>query len=133
MNNDLINNLYIIERFCLFHLKRFFSAYISEVNKESLFHVKIFRRTGLFKNCHDVFQKEFIFNSDDDVVAPRLTRHLHRTLLQPSNVQEVGIPHFNNQLAGWRKRMESEALRLDSSGSTVFSLFPLSMYQYIKM
>ena len=33
-----------------FYLKRFFSAYISEVNKESLFHVKIFRRTGLFKN-----------------------------------------------------------------------------------
>ena len=78
------------------------------------------------------FQNEFIFNSDDDVVAPRLTQHLHRTLLKPSNAQEVGIP-LNNQIAGWRKRMESEALRPDSSGSTVFSLFPLSMYQYFRM
>ena len=32
-----------------FHLKRFFSAYISEL-KKGLFHVKIFRQTGLFKN-----------------------------------------------------------------------------------
>ena len=76
-------------------------------------------------------QDEVIWNYD--VVKPRLTQHLHRALLQPSNVQEVGIPKLNNQLAGWRKRMESEALRLDSSGSTVFSLFPLSMYQYFRM
>ena len=76
-------------------------------------------------------QDEVIWNYD--VVKPRLTQHLHRALLQPSNVQEVGIPKLNNQLAGWRKRMESEALRLDSSGSTVFSLFLLSMYQYFRM
>ena len=32
-----------------FHLKRFLSAYISEL-KKCLFHVEIFRQTGLFKN-----------------------------------------------------------------------------------
>ena len=31
------------------HLKKFFSAYISEL-KKGLFHVEIFRHTGLFKN-----------------------------------------------------------------------------------
>ena len=40
-----------------FHLKRFFSVYISEL-KKGLFHVKIFRQTGLFKNC--------LLNEDDN-------------------------------------------------------------------
>ena len=34
-----------------FHLERFLSAYISELNK-GFFHVEIFRQTGLFKNCY---------------------------------------------------------------------------------
>ena len=37
--------------FAFFHLERFLSAYISDLNK-GLFHVEIFRQTGLFKNCY---------------------------------------------------------------------------------
>ena len=45
-----------------FHLKRFLSAYISELRK-CWFHVEIFRQTGLFKNCDNRYKTINYINS----------------------------------------------------------------------
>ena len=48
--------------FAFFHLERFLSAYISEL-KKGLFHVEIFRQTGLFKNCDNRYKTINYINS----------------------------------------------------------------------
>ena len=72
-----------------FHLKRFFSAYISEL-KKGLFHVEIFRHTGLFKNC-DIRYKTINYINSEHFYFSKLSPYFSRWLEK-----------FNELRSNWR-------------------------------